>query len=459
MKKIISTLLTGTILFGANLYHKELPKNNLPIIFKISTQKDIISTDINNNNTKILVATKYKIKIFNLNTKELEKVLAFDNIKKVKYSNDSSKIFILTEKNLFIYDANNYHQITSIKGKRFETFTISNNDKLLAVYDYSNDNTYIYDLITGNLLSKIHNTYIKELEFSPNNKKIAIMKNNKIFIYTIKGVLTTTLPQLSEYIQKVIWIDNQTLDVLAKYYSDSAYVYRFNIITSQIETQTPNIKGVDDMINLDSNDELIAKGDNLRIFNFNNHKFIIKYPLKNKKYTHINDMDLSNNHQLLAIAYNKNVKLYKTNFPKIKTSNIVVSTPPITKTSISQPQVIIKEKIVEKKVYINNKHNIKPTVEIYASQTSGIVPLKVNFRIIANDEDGKIVSYYINFAGKEVMAKGNPTKPFNYTFQNAGNYKIMVAVKDNKGAITTKQIIIKAREESFKDFEKDLLGN
>ena len=461
MKKIVGSLVIGSsLLFGANLYHKDLNKNTLPLTFKISTQNNIVSVDIKNN--KILVATAYKVKIYDLSTKELEKTLAFDNIRDVKYTNDGSKIFILTQKTLYIYD-NNYKEISHINGKNFKAFNISNDDKILAVYDYQNDNTDIYNLISGDKISTIHKYYIKEIEFSPKNK-VALITNSKVFIYTKKGDLITTLPKLSETIKKVIWIDDNTIDVLATDYK-VGYIYRFDVKTSQIITQTSNQKALDNFVTLDTNNDLIANDNTLKIFNFTDNKFIKKYVDSTEKNKNVVVMDLSDNHQILAVGYSdENIKIYKTNFPKLNvaqtTTNEITTTKP--KTIIKEKivtKVKVVEKVVEKKVYVKNKTNKKPTVEIYASQTNGIVPLKVNFKIIANDEDGKIISYYINFAGQEAVGKGNPTKPFSYTFKNPGSYKVMVAVKDNKGTITTKQIIIKAREESFKDFERDLMGN
>ena len=453
MRKIIGNIILGSsLLFGANLYHKDLNTNTLPLTFKISTQNNIVSVDIKNN--KILVATAYKVKVYDLSTKELEKTLAFDNIRDVKYTNDGSKIFILTQKTLYIYD-NNYKEISHINGKNFKAFNISNDDKLLAVYDYQNDNTDIYNLVSGDKISTIHKYYIKEIEFSPKNK-VALITNSKVFIYTKKGDLITSLPKLSETIKKIIWIDDNTIDVLATAYK-VGYVYRFDVKTSQIITQTSNQKNLDNFVKLDKNNDLLANDNILKIFNFTTSKFIKKYVDSTEKNKNVVAMDLSDNHQLLAVAYgDENIQIYKTNFPKL---NVAMQTTTNKPKTIIKEKVITKVKVVEKKVYVDSHKNIKPTLEIYASKTEGFIPLKVDFKIIANDEDGKIISYYINFAGKEVMAKGNPTKPFSYTFDKPGIYKIMVAVKDNKSAITTKQITIKAREESFEDYKKGLIGN
>jgi WD40 repeat protein len=455
MKKIISSLLIGSsLLCAANLYHKELHNDSLPLTFKISTQNNITSIDIKND--KILVSTAYKVKIYNLKTKELEKTLAFDNIRKARYSNDSSKIFILTKKKLYIYD-NNYKEISHIKGNNFKTFNISNDDKFLAVYDYQNDNTDIYNLITGDKIAKIHKYYIRNIKFSPKNK-IALITSSKVFIYNTHGDLITTLPKLSETIRKIVWVDDDTIDILATTYSNQAYLYRFDVKTSQIITQTPNKKYLDSFVNLDKNNDLLANNNILTIFNFKTKKFLKKFVDSTEKNKDVVAMELSDNHQTLAVGYSdENIKIYKTNFTKIDTPITIPTTTKQPKPQIKE-KVVTKIKVVEKKVYVQNKTNKKPTVEIYASQTDGIVPLTVSFKIIANDEDGKIVSYYINFAGEEVLGKGNPTKPFNYTFTKPGKYQIMVAVKDNNGAIATKKITIKTREESFEDFKKNIIG-
>ena len=71
----------------------------------------------------------------------------------------------------------------------------------------------------------------------------------------------------------------------------------------------------------------------------------------------------------------------------------------------NKPKTIIKTKIIEKKIYV--KENKKPNLVVYASKTKGFTPLEVKFKILASDEDEKIIAYYINFAGKELLKKGS----------------------------------------------------
>jgi len=121
-------------------------------------------------------------------------------------------------------------------------------------------------------------------------------------------------------------------------------------------------------------------------------------------------------------------------------------------------EIAVSNKIANNNVVVK-KENKKPFLKFYTSTANGFVPLKVNFKILCNDSDGKIVSYYMNFAGKEKIGKGDPNgKSFSYTFKRPGEYNIMFAVKDNQNAITTSEVKIKVREESFEDYKKSLMG-
>ena len=473
MKKI---LLSGIMLLSLqaniyksdNVYHKNnLVQTQLPILFKISTSYDILSTAISGDNSKIATATRNVVKVFNTKSEELEKSFSLSEIKQVKFSKDASRLYILTSNNLYIYNTKNYKQITAIKGVAFKYFTLNNDTSLLAVFDYNPDNTYIYDLKTGEKLASIHNRigYNGSLAFSPNSKKIALeSSNNKIYIYDTKGNLLTTSPALPN-VAKIDWLDNKhILAVTYTYTNKERYnLYILNIKTGEIEQKVFNKKiEFDTATALNSNNILIGKNNTLDIFNLTLHKFIAEFTTKDSN--KIQELDLSNNKQLLAITHEKDVKIYNTakllsKYNTNKTISTKSTLPAITTPPVPEVKIVEKKVVIEKKVYVDSHKNIKPTVEIFASQTTGYAPLKVTFKIIANDEDGKISSYYINFAGKEAMAKGNPTKSFNYTFENPGNYNIMVAVKDNKGAIATKKITIKVKEESFNDFKKGLIGN
>ena len=104
MKKIVSSMLIGSLLLAEGLY---APKNdpkvtnlNKNIILKVSTQNYIQSIDINGNS--FLVNDNSKIKIFDINNKELIKTIPGKNLYKTKISTDGSKIIALSKK-IFLY--------------------------------------------------------------------------------------------------------------------------------------------------------------------------------------------------------------------------------------------------------------------------------------------------------------------------------------------------------------------
>jgi len=450
MKKIVSSMLIGSLLLAQGLYApKDSATTNLNknIILKVSTQNNIQSIDINGNS--FLVNDNNKIKIFDINNRELIKTIPGENLYKTKISTDGSKIIALSKKNVFILNAKTFHILTTIKGD-FYNFIEKNNLLVLIENRYKSTQRF-YNLQSGKEILTINSlSYIEGGDISPNMKKIALHSDSKIFIYDMKGNLLNTIDQSN--LEKIKWSDNNS--IVANVYHQK--LVKFDVITSNI---TASIKPTYDSYPIrsfniiDSNNVLILDDNKGFLYNFNSKKPLKKYILSEN--SNISDSIIKNHY--LGVAYDKNSYLYKIDLKTKQTQNTQISK--LQTQQKVEPKVIIKEKIVEKKVYVDSHKNIKPTLEIYASKTEGFIPLKVDFKIIANDEDGKIISYYINFAGKEIVSKGNPTKPFSYTFENPGIYKIMVAVKDNKGAITTKQITIKAREENFNDFKKGLIGN
>ena len=450
MKKIVSSIIIGSVVLAQGLYTPKDTAINLnkQIILKVSTKNNIQNININQND--FLINDNNKIKIFNISKKELIKTIPGEKLSKAIISTDGSKIIALGNKQLFILDKKTSNILTTIKGN-FSNF-VEKNNILILINNHYKTNQDIYNLTTGKKITSIKlATYIQDGAIAPNMKKFALNSNNVIFIYDMKGNLLNTISESS--IKKIKWADKSHIIVDINH----QVLKKFDVITSNMIASI-NPKGyypIDTFNIIDINNVLIFNNNKLYLYNFNSNKPLKKYILSNNSNDNITSSIIKNNY--LAIAYYTNSYLYKVNFfskqPQIKQE---ISTKKIT---IPQTKIIVKEKIVEKKVYIKPKQNIKPTVEIYASQTSGVAPLKVNFKIIANDEDGKIVSYYINLAGQEAMSKGNPTKPFSYTFNKPGNYQIMVAVKDNKNAIATKKVIIKVREESFEDYKKNLLGN
>jgi PKD repeat protein len=218
---------------------------------------------------------------------------------------------------------------------------------------------------------------------------------------------------------------------------------------------TINNSRIDAVDILDKDNILIFTKNKIKIFNLKKLSFLDKIfiAIGESLNDEIVNFYLSKDKTLLAVAYkNRNVKLFDTskafNLNNIKSSKKVV---------IKSSDVNTKNNDKDKK--ITNK---KPRLFIYASQTKGTAPLKVYFKFLSDDEDGKVISYYVNFLGKEFLGRGDLNKSFVYTFRKAGEYKIMVAVKDDKGAITEKQITINVKEkpeETFEDYKREILGN
>jgi len=453
MKKIVSSMIIGGLLLAQGLYApKDSATTNLnkQMVLKVSTQNYIQSIDINGNH--FLVNDNSKIKIFDINNKELIKTIPGKNLYKTKISTDGSKIIALSKKNVFILNAKTFSILKTIKGD-FYNFIEKNNLLVLIDYRYKSTQRF-YNLQSGKEILTINSlSHIEGGGISPNMKKIALHSDSKIFIYDMKGNLLNTIDQ--SYLKKIKWSDNNSIVANVNHQQ----LVKFDVITSNI---LASIKPKYDSYHIrsfniiDSNKVLILDDNKAFLYNFNSNKPLKKYILSEN--SNISDSIIKNHY--LGVAYDKNSYLYKIDLKTTQTKQ--TQNTQISKLKPQQkvePKVIIKEKIVEKKVYVNSHKNIKPTVDIFASQTEGISPLKVNFKIIANDEDGKIVSYYINLAGKEAIGKGNPKKSFSYTFTHPGKYKIMVAVKDNKNAIATKKIIINVKEESFEDYKKGLMGN
>jgi hypothetical protein len=517
MKKLASLVLAGCLVFAnaeglfvkkVDEVKKEINQINLPFIFKTTTEDSIKNVAISHDDKKITVATAHKIKIFDTKEEELIKTLHFsDLIEKVKFSKDNKKIFILTNKKFYIYDANKYNELAHINmlnkdshgDEYFVNFFIRGNFLgIIEQFDSSNDGykqRYYGDNSTIIILNlknreKINSFRIDDLiyngDFSPNLKKIALTSNSKNYtpipyIYNLDGELLHKLPKLGKYYH-IKWLNNKDVVVES---INRAYI--FNIKNSKrvatIKTEN-NIAGFRILDN--KHIATFIYNYKMKIFDIDKNDFLNKeYLFKGESGNDaMNNFDLSDDKKFLAVAYkSKNMKFYKTsdvfkNFiteiSNSSNNSISKETTQEIQNNISEketsskvveqkPKVIIKKEIVEKVVVkkVKEHENKKPTLTIYASQTEGEAPLTVNFKFVANDEDGKIAFYYVNFAGQEIMHKGNPTKSFNYTFKNAGKYKIMVAVKDNKGAITTKQVTINVKpkhEENFEDYKRSLMG-
>jgi len=453
MKKIIG-LLAGSLLF-ANLYNYtpnvKIKKENIPLSLKFSMNSTIQSISISKNH--IAIGSYSTEKIFNLNG-NLENSFHYNDLKTIKIANN--KLFILTRYNLLTFDlSQNYKILSNIKSTDYQY--LDTTKELLGVvkgYYYA----YIYNLQSGKKISNFSINY-KWLKFSPNGKKI--ISDNRI--YDINGNL---LVDLGINFHSIDWIDNNKL----------AYIHNnklFIIDSLSTQKEGPFLNKVnedeksriDKVIRLNNQYMLVLYHNTATIFDTKNKKFLPKiFMLNNTPNEEINNVDLNNNILILTFEYSHSNSAYIYDItPILKYININHSQKIDNKRLDTNPtnnksKTIIKTKIIEKKIYI--KENKKPNLVVYASQTTGYAPLEVKFKILASDEDGKIIAYYINFAGKELLKKGSPDgKTFKYVFTQPGEYKILVAVKDDKGAITKQILTIKVKEESFEEYKKHLLGD
>jgi glucose/arabinose dehydrogenase/peptidoglycan/xylan/chitin deacetylase (PgdA/CDA1 family) len=83
--------------------------------------------------------------------------------------------------------------------------------------------------------------------------------------------------------------------------------------------------------------------------------------------------------------------------------------------------------------------NRQPIVNIFATPTSGLAPLIVNFNSTGtNDPDGDPITYLWNFGNNATSSEPNPI----YTYDTNGSYIASLSVSDNQGGVTTKNITI-----------------
>jgi DNA-binding beta-propeller fold protein YncE len=461
MKKLILFLFFLSSIFGAEIVLKKeikLKSMYLPLILKVTAESNINNVAISNDNKQILVASDNKVKIFNYDG-ELIKSLKFNNVIKAFFSNDDKKIFVLTDYVFHIYDAKTYNEIAYIKrnGDYFKNLFLREN--LLALIEKlcCDDEISIFNTDTNEKINsfKIHNSYYRDRynygDFSFNLKKIALSSYNKAAIYNLKGDLLNSIPSRGKFYE-IKWIDKDNIIVRSS--NNNAYV--FNVKTGN-SVVTINNK-MDRIDLLDKEHVLVFYNDKIKIFDLKKLKFLDKIYVIKGEYQNdkIKDVYLSKDKKLLAVAYSsRNMKLFDASeLLSFSNSNKKLNVSKVEqKENKETPKPVMNTpKIVENK---------KPQLLIYASQTEGYAPLKVYFKFLSNDEDGKVVAFYVNFLGKEFVGKGDLNKSFAYTFRRPGKYRIMVAVKDNKGAITEKKVLIDVKEkpeESFDEFKKRMLG-
>lgn len=280
--------------------------------------------------------------------------------------------------------------------------------------------------------------------------------------------LMLSLPKLLNPIVSLGIIDNNILYAFTSGPKNS-HGYLFNIRTAEPLLKSKNFKsyGIEKVLYTGEDHKFIVLAKSkAMLFDFNQNKITKEFAAKGEN---IDDKftaaDLSKDKTLIAVGHKKgNIKLYSTE------KFFTIEPLPVTKDEKIEKTIIIKKEqeatkeepivLKEKQEAIKEepKKNIKPELSIYASKKSGYAPLDVNFKIIANDEDGQITEYYLNIDGKEFSGKGNPLKVFNFTFDKPGKFNVIASVKDDQNAVVTKEITINVRKETFEDFKKKVLG-
>ena len=82
--------------------------------------------------------------------------------------------------------------------------------------------------------------------------------------------------------------------------------------------------------------------------------------------------------------------------------------------------------------------NQSPTVTISADPLTGYQPLEVSFDITADDQDGSVESFVIEFGDGTSSFEMNPT----HTYSSVGTYTVVVTATDDKEAETSEDVII-----------------
>jgi len=101
----------------------------------------------------------------------------------------------------------------------------------------------------------------------------------------------------------------------------------------------------------------------------------------------------------------------------------------------------------------NSGKKVNEKVKIFSSITEGTNPLDVDFYIDA--KDNKILSYYFNFDGREIIKKTLDKNIMNYRFEKSGIHKAIIAIKTKDG-ITKKEFIIKTRFPTWEEYQEQV---
>lgn len=480
---LILSALSSSRSFAANIYDKtsqSLQKEKINLILKGTSTKEILSIDISPDKSKILAASADDtLKIWDLSQKELIKTFNLPNLVQANFTKQA--IVALTQNKLAIYDQSDFKKITDVENTDMTFFTLSKDFSLLCLIVDNKRKAILINLETGNIKSKLEKYYIKSALFSPDNKYLAVSANRKTYIYTVdSATLIVELPQVPYETKYMKFTDNDNVLIASSNYSGSA-IYVYNFKTSQLVYKSKDFGsyGIEAAAYSGIKNKIFFfTKDSLNLYNIQEDKIEKMFDTpRSKTYDLTTQIKAADDLSIMLCGYKYgDIKAYDTApFFKdiIKPQQIMQNTADTSKTDIKDQEKTKKPLKFKLKENFNpadqnssqpektqekpKKHvNKAPQLEIYASKTSGFIPLKTDIRLIASDEDGKISSYYINIAGREYTDKGYPKKTFSHTFTKPGKYNIFAAVKDNEGKMTTKQIVIETREETFLDYKKQM---
>ncbi len=145
-----------------------------------------------------------------------------------------------------------------------------------------------------------------------------------------------------------------------------------------------------------------------------------------------------------------------------------VSTPKISYTYTAEGTYTVKLNIRDddgaeantSKDYTVKFENIKPKITLIDAPDKAVVDEEVSLKIEANDPDGNIVQYQVDFG--DGTLETNDTFAFAHVYTEAGEYTIKVTVKDDIGDITVKEKKITVEKKGGggggKEAESDISG-
>ena len=460
---ILISLFVG-LLFSSSSFDKT--KVVVPeVVLKGSHSSEIRNISFDEKSSRMLTSSGDGIvKIWDIKEQELIKTLKFGGyFVKAQFASDGSKIYVYDKKQFMIYDSKSFSKLNYIEAKDFSTFEIS--DKYDSVILCGNYKAISYSLSDGKKLFDVKtDSYTNYSDISANGKYFVIGYTNFSYVYSTKNGSLLSKKNANS-MRSLRFYQNKYI-VATSYNEGYATIYNFK--TSK-EIFRSNNYGTSRLKSFYVDSDTLAMAalgsdGELQVINLKTNKLVGKVKIDKRAVSNYG-LEVSDDSRYLAIGYtNGDFKLYilNKNIPKeqVKTKNIKEPEPKVIYKDrvIEKEKVVYKDRIVEKEVIKEvpvevKKENQPPKLILEASTTSGVIPLKVDFTIIASDDNG-IDSYYINLAGKEKMEKGTPPTTLSKTFTTAGSYKVVVAIKDTHGEVTKKQITINPREMTFSDYKK-----